>query len=314
LTITTEVMWGSCEPMAAPTPLGPLLDFAGELVEEFQDLIGWRARRYRLFTSVLASLKSAERHRLLVFEDLHWADEATFDLLRFLSRRIAEAPVLLVATYRDDELGSEHPLRQLLGDLAGAGAVHRLKVPRLSLEAVRAMASELNVDPVELYERSLGNPFFVTEVVAAGGERLPEKVADAVAARVSRLSPAGRRALELASVLLRQELNVHTFSALVSDASALDECIARGLLVGNGSDLAFRHDLVREAVESSLPPGRRREAHAAVLAHLEPREALAMVSIPPGAARASLLWPTTRRKPTMWRRSCVTRRPLAGWP
>lgn len=269
LTVTTEVMWGSCEPMAAPAPFGPLLDFATELVEDFEDLIGWQARRYRLFTGVLASLKATGRHRLLVFEDLHWADEATFDLLRFLSRRIVETPVLLVATYRDDELGPEHPLRQLLGDVAAAGAVHRLKVPRLSLDAVRTMASEVNIDPVELFERSLGNPFFVSEVLAAGGQRLPEKVTDAVAARASRLSSAGRHALELASVLLKHELNFNTLSALVADPSAIDECIARGLLVRSGSGLAFRHDLVREAVETSLLLSRRREAHIAILANLE---------------------------------------------
>src|SRR5690606_17310147 len=142
-------------------------------------------------------------------------------------------------------------------------------VPPLSLTAVRELASELTVDPEELYARTRGNAFFVTEVLATGGERLPEKLGDAVAARVSRLTPAARRALELASVFLRQELDADTLSNLVDDSEAVDECIVRGLLVGQGVALGFRHELVRDAVESALPLGRRRSAHAAVLAHLE---------------------------------------------
>lgn len=267
----TEVMWGACEPMAAPTPLGPLLDFADELVEDAQELVGWRARRFRLFNHLLTSLRAAPRHRVLVFEDLHWADEATLDLLRFLSRRVGDAAVLLVGTYRDDELGRDHPLRRLLGDLAAAGTVHRLRVPPLSVAAVRGLVSELNLDAAELHERTKGNPFFVAEVVASGGERLPEKVGDAVAARVSRLSAAGRRVLELASVFVRHELDADLLSELAEDTDAIDECVARGLLVADGLRVAFRHDLVREAVERALPPGRRREAHAAVLAALEAR-------------------------------------------
>src|SRR5690606_13551988 len=126
-----------------------------------QELVGWRARRFRLFNHLLTSLRAAPRHRVLVFEDLHWADEATLDLLRFLSRRVGDAAVLLVGTYRDDELGRDHPLRRLLGDLAAAGTVHRLRVPPLPADAERGMVSGLNLDAAEPHGRTKGNPFYV---------------------------------------------------------------------------------------------------------------------------------------------------------
>lgn len=274
----TQVMWGACEAMAAPEPLAPLLDFAHELVENPPEFVGWRVRRYRLFSDVLASLRSSphSRCRVLVFEDLHWADEATFDLLRFMARRIGEAPALVLGTYRDDELSPEHGMRQLLGDVAASGSVHRLSVPPLSVAAVGELASEVNLDPETLHARTRGNPFFVTELLTTSGDGLPAKLEDAVAARVSRLTPAGRAALETASVCLNHELDVGTLLALSVDGDAIDECMGRGLLISRGGELSFRHELVREAIESSIPPARRRAAHAAMLELLEGRHESAL--------------------------------------
>jgi hypothetical protein len=137
-----------------------------------------------------------------VFEDVHWADDATLDLLRFLGRRLSDTRTLAIATFRRDELGPhQHPLRVVLGDLASAPAVHRVRVSPLSRDAVARLAEGVDVDPDELHRITAGNPFFVTEVVAAGGERLPTSVSDAVNARVGRLPGAARDALEAASVL-----------------------------------------------------------------------------------------------------------------
>ena len=136
-----------------------------------------------------------------MFEDIHWADEATFDLLRFLARRLGGIHTLVVATYRDDEIGPRHPLRLLLGDLATVRAVRRLTLPRLSEAAVRALAHDSAFDAAALHRHTGGNPFFVAEVLAAGERGIPATVRDAVLARAARLPEPARDALDAAAVI-----------------------------------------------------------------------------------------------------------------
>src|SRR5207244_10714647 len=123
----------------------------------------------------------------------HWADEATLDVLRLLGRRAEELPALIVVTYRDDEITSRHPLLVVLGELATARGIARLTLQRLSRDAVAELAGDRPIDVSELYEKTGGNPFFVTEVLAAAGTSLPDTVREAVLARARRLSPPARR-------------------------------------------------------------------------------------------------------------------------
>lgn len=264
-----RVLKGACEPMEAPRPLGPLFDLAAAVSTDFAELIDSGADSHRLFASLLAHLREAPAPCALIFEDLHWADDATLDLLRYLGRRIADCPTLVLATYRDDELGPTRSLRRLLGDLTGISAVHRIKVPPLSSAAVGELASEMAVDPYELHRRTNGNPFFVTEVLAVAGDGVPERVSDAVFARVSRLSPEARRAVELAAVIVDQNLAAGFLGKLADGADAIDECVAAGLLSSSDDHLAFRHELVREAVLALMSGGAVRSAHASVLTALE---------------------------------------------
>lgn len=275
------LLLGACDAMDAPRPLAPLQDFAAVLGEEFAGLVESGERRERIFNLLLSHLRSASAPQLLVFEDLHWADEATLDLLRYLGRRLEGCPALLIGSYRDDEVGPTHPLRRLMGDLVGAGTVHRLGVPPLSLAAVSALVGERPIDAAELHRRTGGNAFFVTEVLAAGGDGLPEKVGDAVLARVSRLPTAARLALELTSVV-GQKAGVALLERLLPTADAIDACLGLGLLSSHGDHLAFRHELAREAVLATMSPHRRRQAHAAVLAAWEAtsRSAVRGASVP----------------------------------
>lgn len=235
------VYLGACDAMQAPPPLSPLLDIAAGLGDEFAALIEQDVSRPKLFASLLGVLRESRRLQLIIFEDLHWADEATFDLLLYLGRRISDAPAMLIGTYRD-EIAPSHPLRLLLGDLAGANAVHRLEVPALSPAAVEVMASGSDLDPRVLHTRTKGNPFFVTEILAAPRASLPTKVGDAVLARVSRLSPEAIDVLELVSVLGPQASG-ELLLELGAAASAIDECVLSGLLVGKRGLVSFRHDL-----------------------------------------------------------------------
>src|SRR5262245_26569734 len=179
-----RVLWGGCDPLSLPRPLGPLLDVAPALGHEFQRLLDDDARA-RAFTMLRDALQVATH--VLVLEDLHWADDATFDLLRYLGRRLDATRSLVVVTYRDDEVGPSHPLRIVLGDLATCAEVRRLGLEPLSPEAVSTLAKGSSLEAGELHRRTRGNPFFVTEVLAAGGASLPPSLRDAVLARAARL-------------------------------------------------------------------------------------------------------------------------------
>ncbi|MBV9831860.1 MAG: AAA family ATPase [Marmoricola sp.] len=259
---------GHCDHVAAPAALGPVLEAAPEVA----DLVEQDLDRLVLFRRVLATLGSGPR--LLVLEDVHWADEATLDLLRFLGRRVEQHPLLVVATYRDDEVGPDHPLGTVLGDLATAAGVRRLRVPPLSLASVRRLAGDVGsrLDPELLHERTGGNAFYVTEVLAAGEDTVPATVRDAVLARAARLSREGQGVLAAAAVLAQPADLTLLTRVSGQDPSAVDECVVAGLLVGDGRTWGFRHELARLGVEATLTPSERVRLHAAALAALQDGE------------------------------------------
>ena len=116
--------------------------------------------------------------------DIHWADEATIDLLRFTGRRLSRMKALVLVTYRDDELGDD-PLRLLLGDLATQRATRRMGLPPLSGDAVRALVGQRDMDAAELCRVTGGNPFLVCEAIEAGWPAIPPTVRDVVGARLA---------------------------------------------------------------------------------------------------------------------------------
>ena len=260
---TAQILSGACDPLSTPRPLGPLIDISGTLGGRFERLVHDVSQRDQIFTEFLARLSSDPT--LAVFEDVHWADEATLDLIRFLGRRIGSTRSLLVATYRDDEVGHQHPLRVVIGDLATSRHVQRLSLPPLSEGAVRVLAQEAAIDPAELYRQTGGNPFFVTEVLAAGGQEIPATVRDAVLARPARLSTDGRRALETLAVA-GSRVESELLNALLGPlAAAVEECLALGILQSNGTLLSFRHELARVALLEVMSPQHKRALHRKVL-------------------------------------------------
>jgi len=275
------VLWGVCDALRTPRPLGPLLDMARMAGGELARLVAADASRTALFGALLGVLAPADdprsdRPTVAVVEDAHWADEATLDMLTFLGRRIDGTRALLLVTYRNDEVGRAHPLRLVLGDLASSGALERIELAPLSPAAVAALAGTGATDPAELHRRTGGNPFFVTEVLAAPGAAVPASVRDAVLARAARLAPEARGVLDAAAVVPdRVELDLLT---AVTDAGpgAIDACAAAGMLLaepGGQADrrprVRFRHELARLAVEGAIPTTRLAELHRLVLAWLE---------------------------------------------
>ena len=261
-----RVLVGACDALTTPRPLGPLLDVADGIGGEVDHLLTERVPRDRLFRGVLAALTAPApaRSTLLVVEDAHWADEATLDLIRFLGRRVEGSRALVVVTYRDEEIGPRHPLRSVLGDLVTAVGVRRLALPPLTERAVAVLAADTGLDPAALHRTTGGNPFFVTEILAAGGG-IPSTVRDAVLARAARLSPAAGAVLAAAAVIGRPADPGLLRQVSRPDLDAVEECLGNGMLRAEGRAVAFRHELAREVVLASLSPARRATLHARVL-------------------------------------------------
>ncbi|MGH3152797.1 MAG: ATP-binding protein [Trebonia sp.] len=263
-------LWGACDGLLTPRPLGPLFDIGAQAGGELADLCRQGAARDALFAAFLAEIDSPAMVTVAVLEDVHWADEATIDLLSFAGRRLGRMTALVLATYRDDELAADHPLRMVLGDLATQRAIRRMRLPPLSQQAVRALAGQRDVDAGELYRVTGGNPFYVSEVLEAGWPSVPPTVRDAVAARLARSGASARRAVEAAAVI-GARVDLSLLSAVLGSSSPAEECLTTGILISDGAGLRFRHELVRMAVEAGIAAYRETELHARLLAALEER-------------------------------------------
>ena len=257
-------LWAGCDGLFTPAALGPLLDIAAQLEGELLRLCQVDSKRDQLYGALLRQLNNLKTLTVIAVEDLHWADEATLDLLSYLGRRIQHLRALLLVTYRDDALVSNDQLRLTLGGLASQRATRRLGLPALSAAGVATLAHGTEIDAAELHRLTAGNPFFVTEVLQAGNEGLPASVRDAVLARARTLSVPARDALEVAALIgsrMRSELLV----SLIDNPLVTDELISHGLLIKDGDDLRFRHEIARMAIEGAIPPYRRAAIHIKII-------------------------------------------------
>lgn len=259
-----RVLLGACDDLLAPRTLGPLHDIVGS-GGTGPLAAALRSGREAVLDAVQEELSDPRRPTVLVVEDVHWADEATLDVLRFVGRRIADLPAVLLLTYRDDEVGP-HLLQRLLGGLNGA-SVRRLPLRPLSRAAVAAWAGGTNITTAHLYRLTGGNPFFVSEVLADAGAAVPPTVADAVLARVRHLSAPTQRALEQLAVVPSQ-VELPLARALLGELAVLGEAERSGMLEVRDHAVAFRHELARRAVEDSLPASERMRCNERVLAAL----------------------------------------------
>ncbi|HEU4490308.1 MAG TPA: AAA family ATPase [Jiangellales bacterium] len=246
-----------------------------------------RGRLFEVVATVLERL-GAEQPVVLVLEDLHWADGSTRDLLRFLVRVLPGARVLVVGTYRSDEMRRGHPLRPLLAELERVPSVERLEVPRLAqAEVASLLAAILDHDAapevvVDVHRRSEGIPFFVEELASCsdsllGGE-LPESLRDLLLVRAEQLTPAAYAVLRLAAVGgSRVEHEVLAAVAELPEAeleACLREAVAGHVLVVDDTGYAFRHALLREVLHDDLLPGEHARLHVRYAQVLEERPGL----------------------------------------
>jgi DNA-binding CsgD family transcriptional regulator/tetratricopeptide (TPR) repeat protein len=258
---------GGCDPLLTPRALGPLHDIARQTGGRLAELLASGGQREAVFAAFLDELAQPPQRQVVVVvvvEDAHWADEATLDLLVFLGRRLERTRALLIVTYRDDELAANHPLRGVLGVLP-QGVVHRVRPQPLSGAAVAELARRAGRSALGLQEVTGGNPLLVAEVLAAGDAGVPMTVRDLVLARLVGLPADAQEVVRLVAVVpTRAELWLLE-EALGPAPTAVERCVAAGLLVVGEEALGFRHELLRRAVEGSLMTLGRRQLNRRVL-------------------------------------------------
>jgi predicted ATPase len=257
-----RVLFGTCDDLSIPRPLGPFRDLAGSVSAALEDTLAADAAPHDIQDLLIAELELPPRPTVLVLEDVHWADDATLDPITVLGRRIGTMPAVLVATYRGGEAPPGHPLHAALGAIRHDEVV-LLELLPLSRNAVAALAGE---DADELYAATGGNPFYVTELLASrDAAEPPPSVANAVLARVSRLDDVARSLVELVSVVPNRVGTAVLNVVMPGWAAAAEEPERRQLLEMDGAYVRFRHELARNAVLSSIPVVARRRLHGKVL-------------------------------------------------
>jgi ATP/maltotriose-dependent transcriptional regulator MalT len=302
---------------AGGAELGRLLPEAGEAPATPADQEFAQSRLFETLLSLFSRL-GEQQPLVLVLEDLHWADRSTRDFLRFLVRATRHERIVLVATYRSDELHRRHPLRPFLIETERLKQIERIELQPFSrLELAAQLTGILGSHPDPgvvnaLFERSGGNPFFAEELLAAtengDGQRLPETLRDVLMVRVEAL-PAGTQ--QLLRVIAASGRGVtHGLLAEVAPANgselidALREAVAHHVLVQrHGEDTyAFRHALMREAVYEDLLPGERGDLHVRLAEAIEKDPSLSADSVGP-AAELSWHWHQAHELPHALRAS-----------
>ena len=261
-----RVLVGTCDDLLTPRTFGPLRDAAAEHPGPLADVFAEDPDQEAVYQALRMELQPRGRPTVLVVEDLHWADDATLDAVRYVCRRLNTLTATVVLTYRDDDIGETHALRRLLGALA-TQPVQRLRLRPLSRRAVAALGAEAGVDAASVFTTTRGNPFFVTEVLACNDGGVPATVVDAVMARIRQLSAPTRAALEQLAVVPSRVPPMLVW-ALVGDVAVLEEAEQRRILEVRADGVAFRHELARRALLRSIPRTRQVALHENVLQFL----------------------------------------------
>lgn len=260
-----RVLRASCDPLSTPRPLGPFRDLAVDA-----GYAGTVRRDDLLLSEICEQIFDAvsSEPTVLVIEDLHWVDAASVDVLRFLARRVSSRPLALLVSYRDHEIEPGHSARPLLGDFARLDALYSLRLGALSIAGVTALLADTTLDPAVVHALTGGNPFFVTEVAKDADRPLPASVRDAVLARTADVTAVDFEVLQLVATA-PDRLDDRALPALGVDLPTLRRLDTTGLLTRGRDGLLFRHELARQAVESTIPPGGAPRLHARLVAALE---------------------------------------------
>ncbi len=246
---------GACDALFTPRPLAPVYDIIWQLRSDLWPGSHTIEERSELFLKFFHELKNKNEKILIVFEDIHWADEATLDFIKFFARRIAQLRCLFILTYRDDEVNVGHPLRNVLGALS-SDIFTPIHLEPLSRQAVYKLADEKGYNAENVFNISGGNPFYVNEILASYSPGVPDNVKDSILAVYNRQEEGTKNAWEICSII-PEGLEINRFAKLKSSWEGMDRCFALKIIITKNDRVIFKHELYRRTIESSLSPFKR---------------------------------------------------------
>ena len=242
---------GRCDSLFTPRPLAPIYDIALQMGSDIWEENDYEGDRARLFNKFLNNIINHEVPVVIVFEDIHWADEATLDFIKFLARRISNLHCLFVLTYRDNEVHAHHPLKNVLGELS-ADTVTRVQIPPLSRQAVENLANKKGFDGADVYKITGGNPFYVSEILASYSDGIPQNVSDSILSVYNHLNNDAKKVWQILSVAPSSFEIKYLKKILPFFATAIESCLDRRILIMEEGKIYFKHELFRRTVEASL--------------------------------------------------------------
>ncbi|MCF0074961.1 AAA family ATPase [Dyadobacter sp. CY261] len=248
-----NVYWGMCDALFSPRPLAPLHDLWIQLRRGLPETQINVDDRTALFYHVLQELHRENKGVVVVFEDIHWADEATLDFIKFLGRRISQLKCLFILTYRDDEVHARHPLRNVLGQLY-ADSLTRLQLEPFSRQVVETMAAAKGYSGEEVYNITGGNPFYVTEILASYSRGVPENIRDSILSVYNRQDEDTKMLWEMLSIFPAGFEVQYLEQLQPRYKEAVKYCFDSKILVVRNGLIFFKHQLYSQTIEASLTP------------------------------------------------------------
>jgi len=259
-----DIYQGTCDALFSPRPLAPLYDILLQVWNNLPEYSNDMRERTKLFTEFFFEIKSKEKTSVIVFEDIHWADEATLDFIKFFARRITQLRCLFILTYRDDEIHSRHPLRNVLGQI-NPGSFTRLQLLPLSKEAVEKMTEERGYKGEDVYKISEGNPFYVNEILASYSLGVPDNIKDSVLSSYNRVDENAKNVWQILSVIPNGFEIKYLEKMEPSYTASIYNCLDLRILIPKDGLIFFKHELFRRTIEDSLSPLLRIELNKKIL-------------------------------------------------